>query len=102
LSEQVRTNLSDQFSVPILGEDKVHVVLVRVVNRQFERYIKKYVEFVPWLLALALFFVLRIFSSVFLFATAWIGWLMYRLYRSLHIFEINHVTVPAESLDWHG
>lgn len=101
LSEEVRKNLSDQFSVPILGEDKVHDVLVRIVNRQFERYIKNYVIIIPWLLALALFLILRVFSGVFLFATTWIGWAFYRLYRSLHILDIEHVTVPAESLTWH-
>lgn len=102
LSTEVRQNLSDQFGVPISGNDLVHDVLVRIVNRQFERYVRNYVQFVPWLLVLALFFILRIFSSLFLWSASIIGWLVYRLYRSLHLIEVQHETVPAEVLNWHS
>ncbi len=100
LSQEVRKRLSDQFQVPIEGDAGMHEVLTAVVNKQFERYISKYVTVIPWLLALALFFILRIFSGFFLLFAAWLGWLLLWLYRHLHILHVGHETVPAERVEW--
>ncbi|MBI2984399.1 MAG: hypothetical protein HYY50_02135 [Candidatus Kerfeldbacteria bacterium] len=100
LSEQVRQSLSSQFGVPISGQATAHDVLTDIVNHQFNRYLSRYVTVIPWLLAVALFFILRVFSGLFLIATTWLGWLLFWLYRHLHIIHLTHETVPAERVEW--
>lgn len=100
LSAQVRENLADQFQVPINGADEAHDVLTRIVNHQFDRYAGDYIGTVPWLLALALFFILRIFVGIFVMGLTWVGWLMLRLYRSLHVVRLDHQMVPGEFVEW--
>lgn len=100
LSENIRTSLSDQFQVQISGNARLHDVLTEIVNKQFERYVSQYVTVLPWLLALALLFILRVFSGVFVATSAMIGWLLLWLYRHLHILHISNETVPAERIEW--
>lgn len=100
IARSLQDQLSEQLQVPITGTEPFHDFLVSLVNRQYERYVSNYVAFVPWLLALGLFFILKILTGAFLFVTTWVGWLLVWLYRHLHIIHIAHENVPSEKLEW--
>lgn len=97
---ETRDRLSTQLGIPIRGNEKVHDVLTSLVNKQFDQSIKQYVQIIPWLFAAALFFLLKIFTGVFTLAITWIGWILFRLYRSIHVIRIDHEMVPAEKVVW--
>ncbi len=100
VADNIRQALSDQFNQNIGDTQTIHSFLTELVNRQYDRYVKKYVSVVPWLLALGLFFILKILTGVFQFAATWIGWLLVWLYRHLRILHVVHDTAPAEKLEW--
>ena len=95
-----RERAAEQIGIEIQGDEKFHDVLTRLVNKQFDQSVKRYVESIPWLLAAALFFLLKIFTGVFILSVAWTGWAFFRFYRSLHIVKIDHDMVPAEKVVW--
>ena len=98
----VRQELSDQLKVPIRGDETVHQIVQDLISKNFDKYAANYVTIIPWLLAVALFLVLRIFNGLFVLVVTWCGWGIYRLLRLLHIVQITHQTVPAETLEWHS
>lgn len=98
--DQTRQELSQRLGVPIQGQETVHAVLVKVIGKQFDAYVRRYVTFVPVLLALALFFILRFFTSLLQAVVVWFGWLYLRLCRAFKLIQITHQTVPAEKVEW--
>lgn len=98
--DQAREELAQRLDIPLKGSDTVHDTLERVIGKQFDTYVRRYVTFVPVLLALALFFILRIFTSLLQATVVWFGWLYLRLCRLLKLIHITHQTVPAEKLEW--
>lgn len=98
--DQARQELAKRFDVLLAGDDTVHDVLARIVGKQFNAYVRQYVNFVPVLLALALFFVLRVFTNLLQAAIVWCGWLYFRLCRLLKLIRVTHQTVPAEKAEW--
>lgn len=98
--DQARQELSKRFGISLEGSDTVHRALVKVIGKQFDTYVRRYVTFVPALLALALFFVLRFFTSLFQAVVVWFGWLYLRILRALKVVQITHQTVPAEKVEW--
>jgi hypothetical protein len=99
--DQTRQELSKRFDITITPNESVHNLLVAIIGRQFNRYVRQYVIFVPALLALALFFVLRFATSLLQAVVVWGGWLLMKIYRATHILYISQKTVPAEHVDWH-
>jgi len=98
--DQAREELAKRLDIPLKGSDTVHDALERVIGKQFNTYIRRYVSFVPVLLALALFFILRIFTSLLQACVVWFGWLYFRLCRLFKLIHITHQTVPAEKVEW--
>jgi len=98
--DQARSELSKRLGIPLAGTDTVHAALTRVVGKQFDTYVKRYVVFVPVLLALSLFFILRFFTSLLQAVVVWFGWLYLRLCRAFKVIQISHQTVPAEKVEW--
>ncbi len=98
--DQTRDELSQRFDISIQTNESVHDVLRAIIGRQFDRYVRQYVTFVPALLAVALFFVLRFFTSLVQAVVVWGAWLMFKLLKALKIFVISQQTVPAERVDW--
>lgn len=98
---ETKDRLAEQIGIPVRGDEKVHDVLTRLVNKQFDQSVKQYVEAIPWLLAAALFFLLKIFTGLFILSVCWIGWGIFKLYRNLHILKIDHDMVPAEKVVWY-
>lgn len=98
--DATRRELEQRLGVSVSGSDSVHDVLKRLVGKQFNTYVSRWVQFVPMLLALALFFILRIFTSLFQAVVVWCGWLYLKLCRGLNLVSVTHQTVPAERLQW--
>ncbi len=98
--DQARGELTKRFAIPLQGSDTVHDALIRIIGKQFDAYVRRYVTFVPALLALALFFILRFFTSLLQAVVVWFGWLYLRLGRALKLVQITHQTVPAEKVEW--
>ncbi len=98
--DQARQELAERLGIPLQGSDTVHAALVKVVGKQFDAYVRRYVTFVPVLLALALFFILRFFTSLLQAVVVWFGWLYLRLCRAFKLVQITHQTVPAEKVEW--
>lgn len=98
--DQARQELGERLDVTLKGNETMHEVLRNIIGRQFDRYVRRYVTIVPALLAVALFFILRVATSLFQAVVVWMGWLLLRLYRGLKVLSVTHQTVPAEKLDW--
>lgn len=98
--DQARLELAKRLDIPLEGDDTIHDVLARVVGKQFDTYARRYVSFVPVLLALVLFFVLRVSTSLLQASVVWCGWLYMRLCRLFKLITITHQTVPAEKVEW--
>lgn len=98
--DQAREELSKRLGIALQGSDTVHDALQRVVGKQFDTYVRRYVTFVPVLLALALFFILRFFTSLLQAGVVWFGWLYLRFCRLFKVIQITHQTVPAEKVEW--
>lgn len=98
--DQTRQELSQRFGVPITSRETVHQLLVDVIGLQFDRYVRRFVNFVPALLALALFFILRFATSLFQAVVVWSGWLFLKLYRLFRFVRIAQQTVQAEKVEW--
>jgi len=98
--DQAREELAKRLDIPLDGNDTVHDALTRVIGKQFDAYVRRWVTFIPALLALALFFVLRFFTSLLQAVIVWFGWLYLRLCRAFGIVQIKHETVPAEKVEW--
>lgn len=97
---QARDELAKRLDIPLKGTDTVHDALTRVIGKQFDAYVRRWVTFIPVLLALALFFVLRLFTSLLQAVVVWFGWLYLRICRAFKIIIITHQTVPAEKVEW--
>lgn len=98
--DQARNELSQRLGLTLRGDESMHQALVEFVSKQYQPYINRYLNFIPSLLAVALFFLLRIFSIFFQWAIVAFGWLLYRLLRFVGVVRIDHLTVPAERLRW--
>ncbi|MEK7537962.1 MAG: hypothetical protein AAB619_03245 [Patescibacteria group bacterium] len=98
--DQARQELAKRLDIPLAGTDTIHDALIRVVGKQFDAYVRRYVTFVPVLLALALFFILRFFTSFLQAVVVWFGWVFLKLYRAFKLVQITHQTVPAEKVEW--
>lgn len=96
----LRQELSRTLQLELRGDDAVHASLQAYFGRQFDRYVREYLTWLPPLLALALFFVLRLVSIFFQWAILFIGWFWSRILRWTHVVGIVHETVPAERLNW--
>lgn len=100
--DQAREELATRLNVPVQGSDTVHETLIHVVGRQFDTYVRRWVTFMPMLLGVALFFALRVFTSLFQAVVVWCAWLFVRLYRATKILKVTQQTVPAEKVEWNG
>ncbi len=98
--DQARQELAKRLDIPLQGNETVHAALAQVIGKQFDAYVRRYVTFVPVLLALALFFILRFFTSLLQAVVVWFGWLYLRLIRAFKLIQITHQTVPAERVEW--
>lgn len=98
--DQTRQELSQRFNITIKPNETVHDVLAAIIGLQFNRYVKQYVSFVPVLLALALFFVLRFATSLLQAVVVWGAWLCLKIYRWTNVIKITQQTVPAEKAEW--
>lgn len=98
--DQAREELTQRLGITLKGSDTVHDALTRVIGKQFDAYVRRWVTFVPVLLALVLFFVLRFFTSLLQAVVVWFGWLYLRICRALKVVVITHQTVPAEKVEW--
>ncbi len=98
--DSTRQELSQRFDVTIKPNETVHDMLVAVIGLQYDRYVQRYVTFVPVLLALALFFVLRFATSLLQAVVVWGAWVFLKMYRAANVVRITHQTVPAEKVEW--
>lgn len=98
--DQARDELAQRLGIPMKGTDTVHDSLTLIIGKQFDAYVRRWVTFVPVLLALVLFFVLRFFTSLLQAVVVWFGWLYLRACRALKVIVITHQTVPAEKVEW--
>lgn len=96
----LRTELSRTLQQELKGDETVQAALQEYFGRQFDRYVRDYLVWLPPLLALALFFTLRLVSIVFQWAIILVGWFWYKLLRWTHVLGVIHETVPAERLSW--
>lgn len=96
----LRTELSRTLRVEVQSDQSVHSALQQYFSRQFDRYIRDYVNWLPPLLALALFFTLRLIGIIFQWGIILSGWLWYRILRLSRVLGVVHETVPAERLTW--
>ena len=98
--DQSRNELAQRLGVKLRSDESMHEALVAFVNKQYQPYVNRYLNFIPPLLAVALFFLLRVISVFFQWAVMGYGWLFYRLLRLIHAVKVDHITVPAERLVW--
>ncbi len=96
----LREELSTTLQIELQGDDAVQAVLQTYFGRQFDRYVRDYLTWLPPLLALALFFTLRLVSIIFQWAIIMIGWIWSKILRWTNVIGIIHETVPAERLSW--
>lgn len=97
---QTREELANRFSVTLTGKETMHQVLQDIISRQFNQSVRRYVQFVPVLLAVAVFFVLRIFTVVFQWAVMLLGWGVIRMLRIFGALRETTTTVEARRLTW--
>lgn len=98
--DQTRLELATRFGITLQSGDTVHDALRRIIGKQFDTYVRRFVTFVPVLLALALFFVLRFFTSLLQAAVVWFGWVWLKVIRAFKLIQVTHQNVPAERLEW--
>ncbi len=98
--DQARKELGARFNVVLKGDETMHKVLTDIVGRQYNQHFQRYATVVPIVLAAALFFLLRIGTSLFQAIIVWGGWLFLKIYRWLRVLTITHQTVPAEKMEW--
>lgn len=98
--DQSAAELSQRFRVPINRTDRVHDVLVRLLNRQYLTYIGRFLPGLPAILALGLFFLLRLFQSVFHVVSVWLGWAWYGLLRLLRVWRVTEEKQSVQTLGW--
>lgn len=96
----LRTEFGRTLQLELKGDEAVQAVLKDYFGRQFDRYVREYLAWLPPLLALALFFTLRLVSIVFQWAIILVGWIWSRILRWTNVIGIAHETVPAERLSW--
>lgn len=100
--KNLRTELSRTLRIDLRGDETVQEALKGYFGRQFNTYIRDYLNWLPPLLALALFFTLRLVSIIFQWGIIVVGWAWYRLLRLTRILGVVHETVPAERLSWNS
>lgn len=96
----LRTEIGRTLRIDLPGDETVQAALQNYFARQFNTYIRDYLVWLPPLLALALFFTLRVVSIFFQWGILLLGWIWYRLLRLTRVLGIIHETVPAERLSW--
>lgn len=99
---EARQQLADRFNLKLQGTEQIHDVLSTYVNQQLTTSLGRFVTFLPLLLAVGVFLLLRLFSFLFTWLIVGWGWLLASLLRWLGIILTKTTTVPAQHLEWHS
>ncbi len=97
---QAREELSKRFGIPLAGDEHVHDALTDYVNQQLSTSFGKYTSFLPLLLAVGVFLLLRVFSFLYTWIIVGWGWLWISCLRWFKVVKIVTTTVPAQHLEW--
>ena len=101
-SSEMLTGLSDQLHVKLGTEKTTHDIITAILRQKLSPAALRFTAFIPPLVAVALFLLLRLFSPIFEILVVVSGWLWYRLLRLARVFNIRIETVEAERLIWHN
>lgn len=97
---QTRQQLATRFDLALRGNELMHDVLTDYVNQRLTTSLGKYTSFLPGLLAVGVFLLLRLFSFFYTWIIVGWGWLWLAALRRFGVLAIATTTVPAQHLEW--
>lgn len=97
---QARDELSQRFTLSLKGTERIHDVLVTYVNRQLTTSLGRYVGFLPLLMAIGVFLLLRLFSFLYTWIIVGWGWLWFSAVRWMDVVRLVTTTVSGQRAEW--
>ncbi len=99
LTDEARAKFLSTFGITASGTDRMEVIVEKIVNQQLEKYVAPYKKFLPAVLALSLFFVLKIFDIVYQPLIQFFSFIVYRVLSAFRFVRIGKVMISKERLE---
>lgn len=93
---QIRQQFLDALGIQALGTDQMNLVIHRVVDQKVGQVLGPYLKFIPVLLALSVYFLLQIFSIVYILVARLVSVFVYWIFRLVRFVHVETVQIPAE------
>ncbi len=93
---EARQSFLDAFHIQANGTDTMDTVVQKIVRRQISQYVDPYVKFLPALFALALFFLLRIFTFLYKALIETFSTIVFTILKWMRFLSIEKIQVEAE------
>ena len=94
-----REQFLNQFGIEAGGNERLAVVLSRVLNEKAKEVLGRFERFFPLIFTLIIIALLRTFSFVFNWLVIGATWLIYKVLLALRFFRIVKATVEVDKLD---
>lgn len=98
LLDESRQSFLDTFDIEAKGSDTMQVVTQRIVTSRVDNVIEPYQQFIPVILALSLFFILKLFQFVFRPIIQFFSYLVYKIFLFFRFITVKKVIVEKEQL----
>ncbi|MFA5051661.1 MAG: hypothetical protein WC544_01195 [Patescibacteria group bacterium] len=96
--DESRNQFLDTFKIQATGDEEMQSVVNKIVRRNIDTYLGKYMKFIPALLALSVFFLLKIFTFVYAELTKSMSYLAFTVLVWFRFLKVKKVQVEAEKV----
>lgn len=97
---EIRQQLADRFGLTLTGREAMHDVLTQYVDHQLTTSLGRFTNFLPLLLAVGVFLLLRLFSFIYTWLIVGWGWAWYAILKAMGVVKVETVTVPGQRTAW--
>lgn len=96
--DQSRQQFLDTFRIEATGDEEMESVVNKIVRRNIDRYLGSYMKFIPALLALSVFFLLKIFTFLYVEISKSLSYLAFTVLVWFKFLHVKKVQVEAEKI----
>jgi len=93
------SQLSEQFGVDLEGNEEIGDILYQVINQEINKYSQPYKQYLPFGLAIGVFFALKAIGVVLMWLVILLSWLIFKILVSTGAIKIHEQAVLKEVIE---
>ncbi|XOU94589.1 MAG: hypothetical protein ACNFW9_00820 [Candidatus Kerfeldbacteria bacterium] len=96
--EELRNSFLATFNIEATGDESMNSIIEKIVHANITEFVDPYLEFVPALLAVGLFFLLNIFNFIYRELIKWFSYLLFHIFIWIKFIHIKKIQIEAEKI----